>query len=191
VHDNTAIGNTGGILVFELPGLPMQGGRTSVHDNEIVMNNLDNFAEEGTIVSYLPKGAGLTILAANDVEIYNNTITSNDTGGVLMVSYQTIALLGAPASMDTTYDPFLENVYVHDNTFMQNGTMPELESVIGRDNDVLWDGRVKPMDTPMTLCFQGEGNFRNLNIAVDPAMPIFDRTPHDCMKDPIPPVTLE
>ena len=47
VYDNTAEDNTGGILVFDLPGLPQQGGHdVRVFNNSIVHNNTDNFAPE-------------------------------------------------------------------------------------------------------------------------------------------------
>ncbi|MCG8416104.1 MAG: right-handed parallel beta-helix repeat-containing protein, partial [Pseudomonadales bacterium] len=50
VHDNIATNNTGGILVFDLPNLPVQGGRnTRVFNNQIVNNNTGNFAPEGNI----------------------------------------------------------------------------------------------------------------------------------------------
>src|SRR5690606_32186800 len=60
VHGNTATGNTGGVLVFNLPGLQVQNGAvTRVFDNTIVENNLDNFAPEGNIVGLVPRGTGI------------------------------------------------------------------------------------------------------------------------------------
>ena len=42
VHNNVAVNNTGGILVFDLPNLPVQGGaNTRVFNNEISINNTD------------------------------------------------------------------------------------------------------------------------------------------------------
>lgn len=68
VMDNDADDNVGGILVFELPDLERHGAGTLVHDNRITDNNRDNFAEGG-IVQNVPRGTGMFILAANDVEI--------------------------------------------------------------------------------------------------------------------------
>ena len=62
VYDNVATNNTGGILVFDLPGLPVQGGRnTRVFNNEIINNNTGNFAPEGNIVGTVPAGSGLMV----------------------------------------------------------------------------------------------------------------------------------
>src|SRR6185369_12957100 len=49
VYNNTATNNTGGILVFNLPGLPVKDGRkTRVYSNHIHDNNTDNFAPRAT-----------------------------------------------------------------------------------------------------------------------------------------------
>ncbi len=52
VYDNEATNNTGGILVFSLPDLPIKNGRDArVFRNKILDNNHPNFAPEGTIVA--------------------------------------------------------------------------------------------------------------------------------------------
>ena len=51
VYDNVATNNTGGVLVFDLPNLEVQGGQaTRVFSNQIYRNNTENFAPEGAIV---------------------------------------------------------------------------------------------------------------------------------------------
>ena len=56
VYNNIATNNTGGILVFDLPGLPQQGGHhVRVFNNRSVGNNTDNFAPEGNIVGEVPR----------------------------------------------------------------------------------------------------------------------------------------
>ena len=48
VYNNLATNNTGGILVFDLPGLPQQGGHhVRLFNNRSIGNNTDNFAPEG------------------------------------------------------------------------------------------------------------------------------------------------
>jgi parallel beta-helix repeat protein len=48
VYNNKAIGNTGGILVFDLPDLVQKkGGHVRVHHNLVQDNNLKNFAPKG------------------------------------------------------------------------------------------------------------------------------------------------
>ncbi len=51
VYDNLSSHNTGGILVFDLPDLPQQGGHhVRVFRNKVIDNDTDNFAPEGNIV---------------------------------------------------------------------------------------------------------------------------------------------
>ena len=60
VYNNIATNNTGGILVFDLPGLPQQGGHhVRVFNNRSIGNNTDNFAPEGNIVGEVPRGTGM------------------------------------------------------------------------------------------------------------------------------------
>lgn len=156
VYGNTAMGNTGGILVFELPGLPMRGTGTELHDNTIIGNNLANFAEAGTIVSFLPVGTGIMVLAGNDVEIHSNSIRDNNTVAALVLSYQTAVFAGAPASTDMAYEPFAEEIWVYGNTATSNGARPDpvVGALAGTTPipDVLWDGYVRAGLGENTMC---------------------------------------
>ena len=49
VHDNVATGNTGGILVFNMPNLSQPGHSTRVFHNKVDANNLGNFGAKGTL----------------------------------------------------------------------------------------------------------------------------------------------
>ena len=70
VYNNVATNNTGGILVFDLPSLPQQGGHhVRVFNNKSVGNNTDNFAPEGNIVGEVPRGTRIIIHTISDVEI--------------------------------------------------------------------------------------------------------------------------
>lgn len=216
VYGNTAEGNVGGILVFELPDLPLMGSGTLVRDNIIRDNNLYNFASDG-IVGALPRGTGLFILAANDLEIRGNTVTGNEGTGLALVSWGTAEALGLGAAGDPDYDPWAEGVWVHDNTFADNGTMPGGD---GSDTDdplwqvralliaqgfdvsagleaILWDGLVEDGGSVTdALCVQnnGDATFRNMDIlrlaSMMSPMSTTDATPHDCAGTPRPAVTL-
>ena len=192
VVDNRAIGNTGGILVFELPGLPMAGSRTSVHGNTVTMNNTPNFGEAGTIISFLPQGTGIMVLAANIVDIYDNDISGNQTVGVFMLSYATVEAVGGPMSMDPDYEPFLENVYVHGNTWGMNGTMPEgMLASFGTGNDILFDGVLPMGGMPTTLCIDEDGVvFRNIDVPGNFMNMSMDLAPHECTGMSLDPVML-
>ena len=117
VYDNLTTGNTGGILVFDLPGPPVQGGEaTRVFNNQIIDNNEPNFAPEGNIVGTVPTGTGLMIMANDDIEVFGNTITGNQSVAVLIVSYYAVDLgISKP-----TYDPVPEKIYIHDNEMSNN-----------------------------------------------------------------------
>jgi uncharacterized repeat protein (TIGR03806 family) len=118
VHDNT-----GGLLVFNLPGLPITDGRfTLVHDNIVENNNLVNFAPPGNIVGKIPSGTGMFVLASDDNEFRDNTITGNRSIGFLAVYYEP-TLFGT--YVDEAFDPYPERNYVHDNDFSDNGTDPQ------------------------------------------------------------------
>ncbi len=66
VTGNTATANTGGVLVFNLPGLQVENGHgTRVYGNEIFENNTPNFAPVGNIVGTVPTGTGIALLAAH------------------------------------------------------------------------------------------------------------------------------
>jgi parallel beta-helix repeat protein len=114
VHHNHAYGNTGGILVFDLPDLiQKKGGFVKVHDNLIEENNQSNFAPKGNIVGKVPKGTGMLILATSNVDIYDNKILNHQTVGVGIISY----FMSEIAIKDKEYDPYPTAISVFNNTF--------------------------------------------------------------------------
>jgi parallel beta-helix repeat protein len=147
-YDNEATDNAGGLLVFDLPGLPVKNGRrVKVHDNRVVGNNHPNFAPEGNVVAFVPPGTGLMVMAADEVEVCRNTVRDNHTCGLAIVSF---LVTGRPVE-DKEYDPYPEAVYVHDNTFAGNGRKPAglkggmLAALLGTPlPDVLYDGIHNP-----------------------------------------------
>ncbi len=114
VYNNQAVGNTGGILVFDLPDLVQKkGGHVLVHDNLIQENNLPNFAPKGNIVGNVPQGTGVLILATNHVEIFNNKILNHHTIGAGIISYYMTEI----PIKDVEYDPYPAGINIHDNYF--------------------------------------------------------------------------
>ena len=87
VHDNVAVHNTGGILVFDLPALPkMGGGKVRVFRNRVVDNDTPNFAPKGNIVAIVPIGTGVLVMANDDVRVTDNDLSGNATANVLIVA---------------------------------------------------------------------------------------------------------
>jgi parallel beta-helix repeat protein len=142
VYENHTTGNVGGILVFDLPNLPVQGGQaTRVFNNRIESNNTPNFAPPGNIVHQVPPGTGLMIMANDDDEAFGNTITGNISFGILIVSYYFVNLhIASPG-----YDPVPEKIFVHDNTLSNNATDPQGEAALaggylgGVNPDIFYD----------------------------------------------------
>jgi parallel beta-helix repeat protein len=187
VHNNIATNNTGGILVFDLPNLPVQGGRnTRVFNNEITGNNTGNFAPAGNIVGEVPAGTGLMVLANDSIEVFDNDFIDNNTANVMIVSYY---ITERPFE-DPNYDPFPESIYIHDNTFSGGGATPDseplqaLQSATGQPiPDIVWDGTVVPGKSPeQVLCLANNGDisFVNLDAGNGFAAPSFDGSVHDC-----------
>ena len=143
VIGNISEHNTGGILVFDLPDLPQQGGHHILVENNIVRNNdTENFAPEGNIVGNTPNGTGIMIMANQFVEIKNNEIKNNATAGILIASYQDEA-------EDKNYNPIASNVFIHGNSLINNGfnvdkvrASPISEVINGKVPDIIWDGVV-------------------------------------------------
>jgi len=143
VYDNVARHNTGGILVFDLPGLPQQGGHSvRVFNNTVIDNDTPNFAPAGNIVGGVPMGTGVMVMANSKVEVFKNRIAGNATTGVLIVAYPN-------EFEDEEYYPYPEGVAVYDNIFENIGTAPDNEigeliaSISGTPvPDIIWDGNV-------------------------------------------------
>jgi parallel beta-helix repeat protein len=141
VYANRASHNTGGILVFDLPNLPVQGGHDiRVFDNEIVDNDTANFAPKGNMVAIVPKGMGVMVMANRNVHVFNNRFDGNGTAHVLIAAY--------PEDYeDDNYMFVPRGVYIHDNDYGEGGFAPDGEvgkiitDVIGEPvPDIVWDG---------------------------------------------------
>ena len=188
VYDNVATNNTGGILVFDLPDLPVQGGRnTRVFNNRIFANNTDNFAPEGNIVATVPAGAGLMIMANDNIEVFGNEFSDNNSANIMVIGY---GLTGMPIN-DPNYDPYPESIYIHDNRFSGGGTIPDNPSLMELQAatngapipDIVWDGFVAQGKSPAdVLCLMnnGDADFVNLDGTNGFAAPSFDITLHQC-----------
>ena len=219
VYENNTVGNTAGILVFDLPGPPIQGGEaTRVFDNMITANNEPNFAPEGNIVGEVPAGVGLMIMANDDIEAFGNTITDNNSIGVLIVSYYFIdPQIDSPAN----YDPVPERIYIHDNIMTDNSADPQdlagdisLLFFDGQGVNIFYDSSGIDTDTGLLLkefpdglsesraiCIIDNGpenSFGRLNgsVILYPFPELSDAkttdaTAYQCRHAPLPPIVLE
>lgn len=176
VHSNELYDNTGGLLVFDLPNLQVKdGSQNKIHDNTIRNNNRDNFAESGTIVSIVPKGTGILLLATDRNDVHDNTIENHQSVGLAIISYGLVeAFQSNNAAADEDYDPYSEANYIHANLFANNGEDPaDIALGLSGGNalaDMIIEGAVNPsLPDGTTLldvrhCFSG-----NVRDGGDPA----------------------
>ena len=185
VYDNVATNNTGGILVFDLPSLPQQGGHhVRVFNNQSVGNNTDNFAPAGNIVGEVPRGTGIIIQANSNVEIFNNIIGDNETVNIAVVTY------GSDTD-DKDYYPHPKSIQIHGNEFGPTGYNPdtskgELAQILydlsgGDMPDIFWDGLVplsqlvfgQPENEKMIITGNGDATILAIN-PIKFLLPFFD-----------------
>lgn len=206
VFNNYASNNTGGILVFDLPDIPQQGGHhIRVFNNKSVNNNTDNFAPEGNIVGEVPRGSGIIIQANSHVEIFDNDIGDNDTINIAVVTY-------GYDTEDENYYPHPRSIQIHGNRFGKSGYNPDLETgelakilfeISGGDMpDIFWDGILplpqivfgQPEEDKIVLGDNGDASFLTIN-ALKYILPFFDPVETSYKKfsgeiTPLPPVVL-
>ncbi len=121
VEHNAAYDNAGGILTFITPGLPIKTAfDVIIRDNFIVSNNHKNFGAPGSIVSGVPSGTGVIVMAADDVIIENNIIRDNKNAGIIVADHKSFANV----TPDPESDPNPDRVQVLQNVFANNGYEP-------------------------------------------------------------------
>jgi len=206
VFDNLASHNTGGILVFDLPDLPQQGGHhVRVFRNKAINNDTDNFAPEGNIVGEVPRGTGIIIQANSNVEVFDNDIYGNGTVNLSIVTY-------GYDTDDENYNPHPKSIQIHNNRFGDGGFDPdvgtgELAAILfdlseGDMPDIFWDGILpmnqmlfgQPDEERLIISNNGEATFLTIN-PIKYMLPFFDPVERDISKydgeiKPLPEVIL-
>ena len=207
VYENVATGNTAGLLVFSLPGLTVTNGRQArLYKNEVYDNNLANFAPKGNIVAEVPAGIGLMVMANNDVEIFDNTVRSNQTTNCAIVAFTDTGKYVAPPG----FNRYPQGIYIHDNKFSDGGTNPQgrwadfyrnveqgpMPDIIYDglfDKEKLVDGKL-PDEMSIRISNNGDATFANLNLATvfnggEPEISK-DLGPYEGKLDPLPAVSI-
>ncbi len=150
VYNNKATENTGGMLIFDMPDLPqVNGDKIKFYNNIIDNNNGENFAPKGMVVSTIPPGSGMIIMAHNNIEFYNNTINNHKTLGLAVNSW---LLTGVPFK-SKEYNPFCNNIYIHDNKITNTVGVIDTTTDFGKlltgvlsgiPTDIVFDGIFSP-----------------------------------------------
>jgi parallel beta-helix repeat protein len=201
VYDNIAINNTGGILVFNMPNLPVAGHTTRVYNNRIHSNNTANFAPPGTAVSSVPAGSGVLINSNDRVEVFDNDFNDNQTANIIVSSYFSAGY--NERQMAEGFDPYPETIFIHGNRFGPGGNapgFPELDMLRqalfgtdGRFPDIIWDGISHPdrQGAEYAICVDnGEAQVLNIDGGNNNANPRIDMSAHQCRHEPLPAVVL-
>lgn len=194
VYENEATDNTGGILVFDMPGLVQKnGGYVRVYNNNIHHNNHRNFAPEGNIVGQVPPGTGVLILATNHVEIFDNDIHNNRTMGTGVICYLTVKTFD-----DSLFNPYPSAIQIYNNDYKRSFGLPSIQNDMGKlifwksalnVPSIIYDGYIDPslavngkLPTDRAICVHGN---KNATFAMVDAVNDFenlsrDAAPFDC-----------
>lgn len=189
IYGNEAYDNTGGILIFDLPGLTQYGHHTKVFENNVHDNNHENFATPGNVVASIPPGTGFMILATHDLEMTNNIIKNNKTVGTGIISYEMVAAInegiaeqGASVGgvqtvnnnyrLDSLYNPYPYRIHIHHNTYENSHWFPALGHDIGKlfvvksflsPPDIVFDG-IRPDSSSPEICIHDNGEIVFMDI---------------------------
>lgn len=206
VYNNVATNNTGGILVFNMPQLQQAGDATRVFNNKVFSNNTENFGHPGSPVASVPAGTGVIVNSNDGVEIFDNEISDNKTGNIIISSLFTTGYTDISATEE--FDPYPEGIFVYGNTFSGGGddpATPELKlarealfGVDGRLPDIIWDGFIDAdkmvdgvMPDDLRICIDnGDVGVLNANGPSGFTEPSTDMTPFQCTLEKLPAIDL-
>jgi parallel beta-helix repeat protein len=197
VYENVATNNSGGLLIFALPDLPIKISRnTRVFNNQVYNNNTPNFAPKGNLVGKLPTGTGLQVMATHNAEVFNNVVHDNDSANIFVISYFSLGI----KIQDAGYNPYLSEVYIHDNQVGPGGAHPAgpmgeaLAAKLGKPlPGIQWDGVEDPKLKGNTqLCIQnnGDAKFVNGDAGNDYKKISVDVKPHACQLPGLAAITI-
>mgnify|MGYP002622858140 CR=1 FL=1 len=207
VYENVATNNTGGLLVFSLPGLKLKNGsKCRVYNNKIFNNNHDNFAAPGNMVATVPPGTGVSVMANDQVEIFDNEVTDHKSTNCYIISFFTTQR----QFKDAEYDPYPEAISIYHNKFEKGGYDPQKAwaDVVAflPDNklpDIVYDGMVDekktvdgklPEGKQIYIGDNGEFTFANIDFgsmaAGQPPQPTFDLKEYSAELPKLPAVSI-
>ncbi|EAY27400.1 parallel beta-helix domain-containing protein [Microscilla marina] len=176
VYNNLAMNNTCGILVMDVPTVVVpNGGQVRVFENQVVRNNLPNFAPAMAMVAGVPSGSGIVVVATSQVEIFANKIANNKTLGTGVFHYDLIGI-------ETTYEkynPYPGEVAIYNNVYSRSRLSPafhrKLKDIPFKPNripHIVYDGVIDPAQKgQQVLCLRNNKTldkfplFANINAA--------------------------
>ncbi len=205
IYKNTALKNSSGILIFNLPNNTKTSQNIRLHNNKVYANNNDNFSEGNAESAAVAVGSGIVINAADRVEIFSNYIADNKTANIIIGSYFTAAYFSNEQAMVDGFDPYPEGILIYANKFSGGGEAPEKldwealrEANFGTNGslaDIVWDGYTNPAKDKLAasdkICVDNSqakivnidaaNNYKNVNKSM---------RPHHCLLPKLPAITL-
>ncbi len=146
VRDNKGIGNTSGILVVVLPGLPQPlTDNVLIEKNVLNKNNFPNPVPPpgpggGEAEGAIPTGTGILNVGGDHVVIRDTVVNGHDSVGV--------AIIQNPfAGFVPRIEPNPDFNLVTSNVILQNGKSPDPLRAITPGADIVYDG------SSLTTCF--------------------------------------
>ncbi len=173
-----------------------------MYNNEVHNNNTVNFAAPGTAVSGVPSGSGVIINSNDKVEVFDNSISNNNTANIVISSYFSANYAGQ-RELAESFDPYPEDIFIYSNVFEGGGSAPgsdyltQIRDAIygtqGEFPDIIWDGIVNAelSDEQPVICVQnGDAELLNIDAANEFANPVVNMASHDCTVEKLSAVSL-
>ena len=151
IYNNEIYQNTGGLLIFNLPHLTVYGENVKAYNNHIHDNNMKNFGVKGSIVSTVPRGSGVIIMATKKVALYENKIENHKTINSSIVSYEIyvppknkkkkkkkkilpngVRQIENDYNSDTKYSAYPGEIFIYNNQFKNKHWFPALDNDFGK-----------------------------------------------------------
>ena len=208
VYDNTALKNSIGILVFNLPELPQPSQNIRIFDNKVYANNKDKFGGADTAAATVAVGSGIVINASDRIEIFGNYIADNKTANIIIGSYFTAGHFSNDQTITDGFDPYPEGIFIYANKFSGGGEAPDSidwealrEAKFGTNgslSDIVWDGYTNPNKTSNgklsasdAICIDNtQASIVNIDAANNYQKVNKSMRPHRCLLPKLPAVEL-
>jgi parallel beta-helix repeat protein len=138
--ENDAYDNVAGFLVVLLPGLRVTtSSDILLASNRVHDNNRANFAEPGSIESFVPSGSGILIVGTDRTIVEGNTVSGNRFVGIAAGSSLLLgALAGLPPEAFAGIEPNPDAARIRNNMVTGNGQRSDIPFL--PPADLLWDG---------------------------------------------------
>ena len=138
----------------------------------------------------------------DNVEIFNNRMSGNDTANIVISSYFSANYAGQ-REVAAEFDPYPELIYIYDNEMSDSGSQPGLDYLVklrdaifgpeGAFPDMIWDGVIDPNkpEAREVICVDnGDAKLLSIDASNEFSNPTVDMTPYQCQIEKLTPIEL-